>query len=201
MPADRNLKFERSNHALTFVRQFDASAEQVYRAHTEPKLIQKWLLGPPGWSMPECTHENRIGGTYRYVWAHPDEQGFGIGGTILDLKPGTRIVHTEFFDGVDMDRLQGKQRAFLRMALGGPDGYDGADLTAAHVRERDLQHCDVSRSLGGRHTAPVVLALDLGAQHGLRRHLLHGVLPQPRTLCLDIRHTLEGGGAGKARRC
>ncbi len=102
MPADRSLKFERSNHALTFVRQFDATADQVYRAHTDANLIRKWLLGPPGWSMPECTHENRIGGKYRYVWAHSDEQGFGIGGTILDLKPGTRIVHTELFDGVDM---------------------------------------------------------------------------------------------------
>ncbi|MHA1569599.1 MAG: globin domain-containing protein, partial [Alphaproteobacteria bacterium] len=39
----------------------------------------------------------------------------------------------DFFDGVDMDQLQGKQRAFLTMALGGPDAYDGADLTVAHA--------------------------------------------------------------------
>lgn len=102
MPADRSLKFERSNHVLTFLRQFDATAEQVYRAHTEAELIQKWLLGPPGWTMPECIHENRTGGRFSYTWANPEEQGFTIHGTILDTVPNQRMVHTERFDGVDM---------------------------------------------------------------------------------------------------
>jgi uncharacterized protein YndB with AHSA1/START domain len=26
--------------------------ELVYRAHTEPAIIQQWLLGPDGWTMP-----------------------------------------------------------------------------------------------------------------------------------------------------
>lgn len=102
MPADRKLHFERSNHAITFIRQFDAKADQVFRAHVEPDLIRKWLLGPPGWTMPECTHDNRVGGKYRYVWANPEAEGFGVGGTILDVQPNLRIVHTERFDGVDM---------------------------------------------------------------------------------------------------
>lgn len=102
MPADRNLKFERANHAITFVRQFDARAEQVYRAHTDVDLIPKWLGGYEGWTMPECVHDNRVGGAYRYAWSHAEQQGFAITGTILDLKPGARIVHTERFDGVDM---------------------------------------------------------------------------------------------------
>ena len=102
MPADRSLKFERSNHVLTFVRQFDATSEQVYRAHTDVALIPKWLGGYEGWAMPDCQHDNRVGGQYRYVWAHPEQQGFAITGTILDLQPGARMVHTERFDGVDM---------------------------------------------------------------------------------------------------
>ena len=35
-------------------RWFDAPPEAVYRAHTEPELIQQWMLGPEGWTMPVC---------------------------------------------------------------------------------------------------------------------------------------------------
>ena len=37
-----------------------------------------------------------------------------------------------FFDGIDMDRQVGKQRAFLTTVFGGPDAYDGADMRDAH---------------------------------------------------------------------
>ncbi len=37
---------------VVVTRRFAAPPEAVYRAHTEPKLIQKWFLGPEGWTMP-----------------------------------------------------------------------------------------------------------------------------------------------------
>jgi hemoglobin len=37
-----------------------------------------------------------------------------------------------FFEGVDMDRQIGKQKAFLTMAFGGPHNYSGADMRRAH---------------------------------------------------------------------
>lgn len=45
-----------------------------------------------------------------------------------------------FFEGRDVERIKRKQKAFLAMAFGGPDGYDGRDLRAAHLRavERGL---------------------------------------------------------------
>ncbi len=42
---------------LIVTRHFTAPPEAVYRAHTDPKLIQKWLLGPEGWTMPVCINE------------------------------------------------------------------------------------------------------------------------------------------------
>jgi hemoglobin len=39
-----------------------------------------------------------------------------------------------WFDGVDMVRLVAHQRRFLAAALGGPDAYEGRDLSAAHRR-------------------------------------------------------------------
>jgi len=38
----------------------------------------------------------------------------------------------DFFAGVDLERLAAHQRAFLAMALGGPDLYGGRRLAEAH---------------------------------------------------------------------
>ncbi len=42
-----------------------------------------------------------------------------------------KISH--FFDDVDMDAQRGKQKAFLSMVFGGPNGYAGRDLRSAHA--------------------------------------------------------------------
>ena len=45
-----------------------------------------------------------------------------------------------FFEGVDMDKQAAKQKAFLTMALGGPNNYTGEDMRKghAHLVERGL---------------------------------------------------------------
>lgn len=40
---------------------------------------------------------------------------------------------SQFFEGVDMDKQIGKQKAFLTMAFGGPNNYTGKDMRAAHA--------------------------------------------------------------------
>jgi uncharacterized protein YndB with AHSA1/START domain len=80
---------------VVVTRHFAAPPEAVYRAHTEPQLIQKWLLGPDGWTMPVCVNEQRPGGKFRYEWANGKGQAFYITGEILELEPFTRIVHVE----------------------------------------------------------------------------------------------------------
>jgi uncharacterized protein YndB with AHSA1/START domain len=76
-------------------RNFAASPEAVYRAHTEPALIQKWLLGPDGWTMPVCINEARPGGRIRYEWTDGKGGGFYLTGEYIELKPFSRIVHVE----------------------------------------------------------------------------------------------------------
>ncbi len=41
-----------------------------------------------------------------------------------------RISH--FFDTIDMDAQHAKQKAFLKMAFGGPNSYTGKDMREAH---------------------------------------------------------------------
>ena len=80
---------------VVVTRRFAAPPEAVYRAHTEPKLIQKWLLGPEGWTMPVCVCEARPGGKIRYEWADGKGGGFFLTGEFVELVPFSRIVHVE----------------------------------------------------------------------------------------------------------
>jgi uncharacterized protein YndB with AHSA1/START domain len=88
------LQTEGDKHVVV-TRRFAASPEAVYRAHTEPLLIQKWLLGPDGWTMPVCINEARPGGKIRYEWTDGKGGGFHLTGEYLELVPFSRIVHVE----------------------------------------------------------------------------------------------------------
>jgi len=88
------LKTEGDRHVVV-TRRFAATPEAVYRAHTEPKLIQRWMLGPDGWTMPVCVCDARPGGKFRYEWADGKGRGFYITGEFMELEPYSRIVHVE----------------------------------------------------------------------------------------------------------
>jgi uncharacterized protein YndB with AHSA1/START domain len=76
-------------------RRFAAAPEHVYRAHTDPALVQKWMLGPDGWTMPVCICEARPHGKIRYEWSNGKGGGFYLTGEFLELEPFSRIVHVE----------------------------------------------------------------------------------------------------------
>ena len=88
------MKTEGDTHIIV-TRHFAASPETVYRAHTDPKLIQKWLLGPEGWTMPVCKIDANAGGKFRYEWKNGKGHGFHITGEFVELEPYHRIVHIE----------------------------------------------------------------------------------------------------------
>jgi len=84
-------------------RSFRAPRDLVWRAYTEPKLLQLWQLGPPGWTMPVCEMDVRVGGKYLWRWrSDKDGKEFGFHGVFQDVAPGARLVHTEFFDPGDV---------------------------------------------------------------------------------------------------
>jgi uncharacterized protein YndB with AHSA1/START domain len=83
---------------ITMTRSFNAPRAAVFEALTKPALVQRWLLGPPGWTMPVCEIDLRIGGAYRYVWRHEDGREMGMGGLFREIARPDRLVHTEKFD-------------------------------------------------------------------------------------------------------
>ncbi len=88
------LVTEGDTHVVV-TRHFAAPPELVYRAHTEPKLVQAWMSGYEGWAMPVCQIDARPDGKIRYEWTSGDGQGFHLTGEYVELDPPHRIVHIE----------------------------------------------------------------------------------------------------------
>jgi uncharacterized protein YndB with AHSA1/START domain len=87
-----------SDREIQVTRDFHAPRRLVFDAFTKPDLVRRWLLGPPGWTMPVCEIDLRVGGAYRYVWRKDGEKDMGMGGVFRDIVPSERLVATERFD-------------------------------------------------------------------------------------------------------
>ncbi len=78
------------------------SAAQLWRAHNDPALMQGWLLGPDGWTMPVCELAANIGESYTYEWESGDGSvRFGFTGELVASHEPYRIVTTERMIGMD----------------------------------------------------------------------------------------------------
>jgi uncharacterized protein YndB with AHSA1/START domain len=92
---------------VRIVREFDAPAVKVYRAHVDPEQFLQWV-GPDRRSATAHVWDARTGGSYRYTLAGgADEQGFN--GVFHELREGALIVQTFSWegmpDGVALERL------------------------------------------------------------------------------------------------
>lgn len=88
------LKTEGDTHVVV-TRRFAASPKAVFRAHTEAELMQKWMLGPEGWTMPVCISEPKPGGQIRCEWTDGKGGGFHLTGEYIAVEPYSRTVHVE----------------------------------------------------------------------------------------------------------
>jgi uncharacterized protein YndB with AHSA1/START domain len=95
-----NLKLTtQGDREIVMTRALDAPRRLVFGAFTKPELVKQWLLGPPGWSMPICEIDLRVGGVYRYVWRRDsDGSEMGMGGVYREIVSPERLVASEKFD-------------------------------------------------------------------------------------------------------
>lgn len=88
----------RGEREIVITREFACPRNLVFRAWTEPPLLKRWLLGPPGWQLAVCDIDLRPGGSYRFEWRHQDGMAMGMGGVYREIVAPERIVATERFD-------------------------------------------------------------------------------------------------------
>jgi uncharacterized protein YndB with AHSA1/START domain len=81
---------------IEVTREFAAPPSAVFRAHTDPDLVVRWL-GPHGMEMEILEYDARSGGGYHYI--HRDERGeYRFRGVFHTVSPD-RIVQTFEFEG------------------------------------------------------------------------------------------------------
>lgn len=95
-PAEVSLP---SDTEVRVTRGFKAPRALVWRAHTEPSLLRRWMSGMPGWSMPVCEMDVRPGGKYRWGWrSDADGSGFGFFGEFKEVDAPAAMAQEEYFD-------------------------------------------------------------------------------------------------------
>ena len=125
---------------VRITREFDASPARVFRAHTDPELISRWL-GPRGVEMRIDHFDCRTGGSYRYVHTHDGEE-YGFHGCFHEVRQDELIVQTFTFegepDGVALETLRfedlgdGRTRLHAQSLV---DSFAGRDAFVASGME------------------------------------------------------------------
>ena len=91
-PSDREIVVKRS---------FAAPRILIWDCHTKAELVRRWLLGPPGWTMPVCEIDLRVGGAYRFRWRNDEGHEFGSQGEHVEIDAPERLVTSEKMEGFD----------------------------------------------------------------------------------------------------
>jgi uncharacterized protein YndB with AHSA1/START domain len=104
---DTDIAIDSQVPLVRITREFDAPPEKVFRAHTDPGLVAKWL-GPRSLQMRIEHFDCRTGGSYRYLHIRGADE-FGFHGSFHEVRPSELIVQTFTFegdpDGVALERI------------------------------------------------------------------------------------------------
>ena len=134
-PAEASLP---SDTEVLVKRSFDAPVKLVWRAYMEPDLMRRWCSGLPGWSMPVCEMDMRVGGKYRWRW-RSDENGqeFGFTGEVLEVTPHAKIVHTQIFDAGDLGVSMGSEPSIITVTFQETNGITNMTTTIRFLSKAD----------------------------------------------------------------
>jgi uncharacterized protein YndB with AHSA1/START domain len=85
-----------SERELVVTRVFDGPARLVFKAWTTPELLMRWWVPKSfGITLVSCDADVRPGGTYRFVFSHPEtEEPMAFVGRYLEVQPHSRLVWT-----------------------------------------------------------------------------------------------------------
>ncbi len=130
---------------VRIIREFDATPDKVFRAHTDPELLAQWL-GPRGLEMRIEHYDCRTGGSYRYVHLG-DGNEYGFRGCFHEVRPAELIVQTFTFegmpDGVALEKLvledlgDGRTRLIATSLVDSFEGRDGFLASGMEVGVRE----------------------------------------------------------------
>jgi len=127
---------------VRITRLIDGPIDLVWRAHHEPELMKKWLLGPDGWRLAVCEVDSTVGGRYQHVWepvGDTEGERFGFDGETLLIDAPRRVVTTEHMTGTDFPSTLNDLNLYEE---------DGATLITLLIEYPDSQTRDMVLATG-----------------------------------------------------
>jgi uncharacterized protein YndB with AHSA1/START domain len=88
-----------SDREVVVTRVVDAPRRLVWETWTNPEHVVRWMLGPPGWTMPVCEIDLRPGGAWHFVWRRSNGSEMEMRGVYREVVPPERLVATEAWGG------------------------------------------------------------------------------------------------------
>jgi len=103
-----NFVFEKDLAAkkIHVVREFNAPVEKVWKAWTDPALLEKWW-GPKPWAAITKSMDFTVGGTWLYYMAGPEGQKFWSNVKFTAIENGSRFAADAAFSDENGDITPG----------------------------------------------------------------------------------------------
>ena len=129
--AEATIEADPNVPIIRITREFAGTPEQLFRAHTDPKLFAQWV-GPRSLQTRVTEWDARSGGSWRYVSTRDGEE-YAFRGCFHEIRPD-RIVQTFTYegapDGVALETLSfedlgdGRTRLHAQSLV---DSFEGRD--------------------------------------------------------------------------
>src|SRR6476619_1185873 len=146
---NRTTVERKSEREVVVTRTFNGPARIVFEAWTKPELIKRWWVPKSmGMSLLSCEMDVRVGGTYRFVFAHGDSQPMAFVGRYIDVTPYSRLVWTneETDDGavttVTFEERGGKTLLAMHELYPSKEALDAAGTGAADATVETFAQLD-----------------------------------------------------------
>jgi uncharacterized protein YndB with AHSA1/START domain len=142
---EAEIAIDNKTPSITIVREFDAPARAVFRAHAEPDLFVQWV-GPDSLDASRVDRwDCRTGGEWRYVSTRDDEEHW-FRGCFHEVRPNELIVQTFTYepwpDNVSLGRYVFDDLAGSRCLLTATsfvDSFEARDAFVASGMEVGVQ--------------------------------------------------------------
>jgi uncharacterized protein YndB with AHSA1/START domain len=135
-PAKNPTTAERKSEREVVVRRtFNGPARIVFDAWTRPELLKRWWVPKScGASFLSCEVDVRAGGTYRFLFSHPDApKPMEFFGRYIEVTPRSRLVWTNEEAGdagqvttVTFEEIRGKTLVVMHERYPSKEALDAA---------------------------------------------------------------------------
>jgi len=106
---------------IHIVREFNAPIEKVWKAHTDPDLLEKWVAPKP-WKAETKIWDFTVGGISLYAMVSPEGQKHWVYAEFTAIEHGSAISATGMFCDADGNPVTDRPKSYRDTKFSSIDG-------------------------------------------------------------------------------